>query len=63
MEDLAKKIMGFVTKIHSHLISPQRVAMLTRVQKENEKPIKKLKKNIKTRWLSFGISLERLLEI
>jgi len=55
--------MGFVTKIHSHFISPQRVAMLTRIQKENEKPIKKLKKYIKTRWLSFGISLERLLEI
>jgi len=63
IDTLPKRIMGFVSKIHSFFISPQRTASLTRIQLENMKPIKKLKKFVKTRWLSLGISLDRLLEI
>jgi len=63
LDCLPEEIMTFITSIHSHFMSPQRVAFLKKIQYENGKPIKKLKKYVKTRWLSLGISLDRLIEI
>ena len=63
LDCLPEEIMSFITSIHSHFMSPQRVAFLKKIQYENGKPIKKLKKYVKTRWPSLGISLDRLIEI
>ena len=63
LESLPSDIMMFIISIHNHFISPQRCATLRRIQEENDLPIKKLKKYVKTRWLSLGISLDRLMEI
>jgi len=60
---LPKNIMKFVTKIHLHFKSPQRKAILSNIQKENNEKQLALKPYIKTRWLSLGSSLERLIEI
>ena len=63
LDCLPEEIMTFVTDLHSHFVSPQRVALLKKIQNDNQMPIKKLKKYVKTRWLSLGISLDRLIEI
>ena len=53
---------NFITKIHSHFVSPQRKQQLIRIQEESgiESPLV-LKKYVQTRWLNLGLSLERLL--
>ena len=60
---LSTDIKTFVIKIHSYFTSPQRKALLAKIQDENNLATKKLKRYVKTRWLSFGNSLERLVDI
>ena len=64
LESFSRDVTQFVDKIHAHFSSsPQRVAKLINLQKsENNKPLG-LNKYVKSRWLSFGQSLLRLLEI
>jgi len=63
LDSLPSDLINFITSIHNHFGYPQRCATLRRIQEEKQLPIKKLKKYVKTRWLSLGISLERLVEI
>ena len=59
---LPANLTNFITKIHSHFVSPQRKNQLIRIQEEKgmQSPLV-LKKYVQTRWLSLGQSLERLL--
>jgi len=60
---LPEDIKNFIDGIHHHFISPQRKAKLVRIQIERGEN-KLLPKNyVKTRWLSLGESLNRLLVI
>jgi len=63
LESLPTNIMDFVEKIHNFFISPQRIAFLTRLQIENNFIVLSPKHYAKTRWLSLGESLQRLLLI
>lgn len=58
-----EEMRNFVEDLHFHFISPQRVAFLLKIQKENNLKQLNLKYYVKTRWLSLGQSLERLLKI
>ena len=60
---LPRNLLNFVGKLHKHFKSPQRKALLRRIQKENNENQLILKPYIKTRWLSLGDSLERIIEI
>ena len=60
---LHKEIIPFITKIHSHFRSPQRKALLSKIQKGLKVKELNLRHYVLTRWLSLGESLERLLEI
>lgn len=60
---LPKKLIKFITKSHEHFISPERRATLLRIQREEGKPQLYPKKWVKTRWLSLGETLIRLLKI
>ena len=60
---LSPDIKDFITQIHSYFSSPQRRAALTNIQIENNLVVKKLKKYVKTRWLSFDTTLIRTIEI
>ena len=60
---LPPHIMKFILKIHQHFKSPQRKALLRKIQRENNYKELLLKSYIKTRWLSLGDSLKRLIEI
>ena len=62
-ETLPQDLPKFVDNIHSHFASLQRVAYLFKVQREGGFKILGLKNFVKTRWLSLGESLERLLII
>lgn len=64
LEELPNDLTDFISDIHSHFSnSPQRVAILHQVQKgENLNPLS-LCHFAKTRWLSLGSSLRRLLKI
>jgi len=64
LEKFPTDVTKFVDQIHSHFAhSPQRISRLINLQKpDNPKPIG-LKKYVKTRWLSLGQSLLRILEI
>ena len=61
--ELPENLIKFVLKIHQHFKSPQRKALLSMIQKENNKRQLGLKPYIKTRWLSLGNSLNRIIEI
>jgi len=63
LSKLTPDIKDFVTKIHSYFGSPQRQSYLAKLQLDHKLPIKKLKKFVSTRWLSFGESLQRLIDI
>ena len=63
LEELEDKTLSFVEKIHFHFLSPQRKAVLSRIQKEENLPNVGLKRYVETRWLSLGLSLKRLLQI
>jgi len=61
---LPQEIMTFITKLHSHFVSPQRKAQLTRIQEtRGEVRSVVLKTYVKTRWLSLGNSLERVIRL
>jgi len=63
LQTLPDDIKDFIDGIHHHFVSPQRKARLARIQ-ANLGENKLLPKNyIKTRWLSLGESLSRLLKI
>ena len=64
MKSLPDQITDFITDLHFHFISPQRTAHLMKIQSEhNNLPKKGLCHYVKTRWLSLGLSLTRILEI
>jgi len=63
LESLPDQVTNFVTEIHNHFISPQRVAYLHKIQLEKGYSLLSPKHYIKTRWLSIGESLNRLLLI
>jgi len=63
LEILPDEMTKFVDKIHSHFGTTQRVAYLLNLQKENKLRQLNLKPYAKTRWLSLGQSLDRLLII
>ena len=63
LELLSPKVKQFISDIHSYFSSPQRKEKLKQVQRENQLKVLCPKKFVKTRWLSLGESLERLIEI
>ena len=63
LELLSPDIREFISDIHSYFCSPQRRERLKQVQRENQLKVLCPKKFVKTRWLSLGESLERLIEI
>ena len=64
LEELHDDINNFVIELHSHFASPQRRSALRRIQEENNvlRPLT-LKTYVKTRWLSLGNSLERVIQL
>jgi len=56
-------MLNFIIRIHNHFVSPERRATLLRIQAANNQPRLYPKKWIKTRWLSLGETLNRLLKI
>jgi len=62
-ENLPEGLMKFITDIHNHFTSPQRVSFLNKTQKEKNLPVLCPKHYVKTRWLSLGQSIERLINI
>ena len=60
---LPSSFLEFIDDIHHHFSSPQRIAFLHKIQKENILRVLGLKHYVKTRWLSLGLSLERLILI
>jgi len=63
LDCLSEELRDFITDIHTHFLSPQKKAKLRRIQQENNLPILNLKRYVKTRWLSLGLSLERLIKV
>ena len=63
LEELKDEVLDFVETIHFHFLSPQRKALLARVQKEENLSNLSLIRYVETRWLSLGNSLKRLLLI
>jgi len=64
LEELPSDITDFISDIHSHFSkSPQRVAILHQVQEGEDLNPLSLCHYAKTRWLSLGLSLKRLLKI
>ena len=63
MKSLPDEITDFITDLHFHFLSPQRTARLMKIQSELNMPKKGLCHYVKTRWLSLGLSLTRILEI
>ena len=63
LDILPKEVLSFVDNIHHHFAFPQRKAALRRIQEENNMEVLLLKEYGKTRWLSLGLCIERLLKI
>lgn len=63
LEVLSPGIKNFISDIHNYFCSPQRRERLKQLQRENNLKVLCPRKYVKTRWLSLGSSLERLLEI
>jgi len=63
IEALPKDLMKFVDKIHHYFNFPQRKAKLAIVQRRLGQEKQLLCHYVETRWLSLGLSLERLLQI
>ena len=63
IQTLPKAMLNFIIRIHNHFVSPERRATLLRIQAANNQPCLYPKKWIKTRWLSLGETLNRLLKI
>ena len=63
IEILPSQIIKFIKKVHNHFISPQRVAYLHNVQLNNNMKVLSPIHYVKTRWLTLGQSLDRLIEL
>lgn len=63
LNSIPDELMNFIDGIHNHFVSPQRVSYLHNIQSEREFPMLSPKHYVKTRWLSLGESLQRLLII
>ena len=63
LEHLPENIKKFITEIHTYFGSPQRREKLKIIQKQNNLPVLFPKHDVKTRWLSLGDSLERIVQI
>ena len=63
LEDLPSDTMKFVNKIHSHFRSPQRISFLSKIQQNENLKQLSLCHYVETRWLSLGLSLNRLIQI
>ena len=63
LDSLPSDTMRFIEKIHSYFSSPQRVSLLNHIQDEEDLQQYTLCHYVKTRWLSLGSSLKRLLVI
>lgn len=63
LNSLPNDIKDFIDDLHNHFISPQRTAALLKIQEANSMPRKGLCHYVKTRWLSLGFSLSRILQI
>jgi len=61
---LPETMTNFITKLHSHFVSPQRKKKLIRIQEQNgiKSPVV-LKKYVENRWLILGQSIQRLLQL
>ena len=62
-ETLPDEIVKFVDEINSYFAYSQHKAELRRVQEEADMDVQLPKKYVKTRWLSLGQSLQRILRI
>lgn len=60
---LPKEIMSFVDNIHSYFSPPQRKALLEKIQQSHNFKVSLPVHYVKTRWLSLGECLTRLLQI
>ena len=63
LELLPDEIRSFISDIHNYFNSPQRKEKLKAIQKENGYNVLAPMRYVKTRWLSLGDSLTRLVEI
>ena len=63
LEHLPEEIKNFLIEIHTYFGSPQRRERLKVIQDQHNLPIISLKHYAKTRWLSLGDSLERIVQI
>ena len=61
--NLPDEIMDFIVNIHTFFNYSQRKAELRNIQEKENMKVLSLKKYVDTRWLSLGVSLQRLLEI
>lgn len=63
LKSLPSEITDFIDDLHSYFAFPQRKSKLLKLQEEEKKKPLLLKNYVKTRWLSLGLSLKRLLDI
>ena len=63
LSSLPPEMMQFVHSIASHFASPQRKALLRKIQEENGEKVLYPKKLALTRWLSLGGCLDRMIDI
>ena len=64
LDSLPEDVMNFIEKIHTHFSkSPQRVSLLMKLQQNEGQKELNLVHYLENRWLSLGLSLERLLTI
>jgi len=63
LESLPSEPMKFINKIHSYFRSPQRISFLSKIQQGEDLTQLSLCHYVDTRWLSLGLSLNRLIQI
>ena len=63
LEEIPQEIKEFISNIHNYFNSPQRKERLKGIQIKNQLPVLLPKRYVKTRWLSLGDSLERIIQI
>lgn len=63
LELVPEKLRNFIDTIHNHFLAPQRKAMLSKIQTKLGNPKLLPRHYVKTRWLSLGESLGRLITI
>ena len=63
LEVLPQDTMKFINKIHAHFRSPQRISFLSKIQQNENLAQLSICHYVETRWLSLGLSLNRLIQI